>query len=209
MWAAIPLSALPSPLRRSGGGCGPSATEPAGLRSWLCGAEFVLHDLVVQAPPQPARLPCPLARPPSPLPTVALAPLCPPHHAPCRLPPCTSPSLTSPSPARRRLAHRHPARRRHARRRRLHSHCLPHRLPPQPPCTSQKPLYRIEIKTLRCGHIWLGEINSTAHSSVGGVSLAVDVATMAFTWRALRPSGRTHTRTRHTRTPHFPPPSPP
>ena len=50
MWAAIPLSALPSPPRRSGGGCGPSATEPAGLRSWLCGAEFVLHDLVVQAP---------------------------------------------------------------------------------------------------------------------------------------------------------------
>ena len=97
MWAAIPLSALPSPLRRSGGGCGPSATEPAGLRSWLCGAEFVLHDLVVQAPPQPARLPCPLARPPSPLPTVALASLCPPHHAPCRLPPYTSPSLTSPS----------------------------------------------------------------------------------------------------------------
>ena len=47
LWAA--LLASPSPPPRSGGGCGPSATEPVGLRSWLCGAEFVLHDLVVQA----------------------------------------------------------------------------------------------------------------------------------------------------------------
>ena len=45
LWAA--LLASPSPPPRSGGGCGPSAT---GLRSWLCDAEFVLHDLVVQAP---------------------------------------------------------------------------------------------------------------------------------------------------------------
>ena len=45
LWAAFLASRSPPP--RSGGGCGPSAT---GLRSWLCDAEFVLHDLVVQAP---------------------------------------------------------------------------------------------------------------------------------------------------------------
>ena len=93
MWA---LSAVPSPSS-----CGPSSTEPASLRSWLCDAEFVLHDLVFQ-----------------------------------------------------------------------------------------KTLYRIEIKTLRCGHIWLGEINSTARSTAGGVSLSVDVATMAFSCHAADFDGR-------------------
>ena len=53
----------------------------------------------------------------------------------------------------------------------------------------------VPAKTLRCGHFWLGEINSTARSGVGGVSLAVDVGTMAFPWRAPRPSGRSHTTT--------------
>ena len=38
------------------------------------------------------------SRPPSPLPTVALASLCPPHHAPCCPPPCTSRSPHVPSP---------------------------------------------------------------------------------------------------------------
>lgn len=92
---ALPLSGLPSlALGFSGrsGGCGPPAT---GLRSWLCDAEFVLHDLTVQ-----------------------------------------------------------------------------------------KTLYRIEIKTLRCGQIWLGEIDSMARSTAYGVSLLLDVATLGFVWRA-------------------------
>ena len=73
---ALPLTGLPSlslGYSSRSGGCGPAAT---GLRSWLCDAEFVLHDLTVQ-----------------------------------------------------------------------------------------KTLYRIEIKALRCGHIWLGEINSTVRST--------------------------------------------
>ena len=101
MWAAIPLSALPSPLRRSGGGCGPSATEPAGLRAWLCGAEFVLHDLVVQAPAlaRPAPLP---ASPPS-LPTAHRRPRIALPTSPCPMPSTSiylaKPHLAKPHPA--------------------------------------------------------------------------------------------------------------